>query len=196
MTKFCKKRQSFVSIIDFYSNHRTKDGLAYACKNCLSEYSKKYKKLHSNRNTLNKKKWYQANKDKVLQYQRRYYKENQQHIINRVIAYRQGRLQSDPIFKLRKNVRHRLSKILKTKVSAAAFGFMGCSVEELKKYLESKFQSGMSWDNYGYYGWHVDHIKSLSSFDLTDDKQLKQACHYTNLQPLWAKDNLRKNNKV
>jgi hypothetical protein len=63
------------------------------------------------------------------------------------------------------------------------------------KYLESKFQSGMTWENYGKNGWHIDHIRPLSSFNLIDDKQLKLACHYTNLQPLWAKDNLVKSNK-
>ena len=194
--KFCKKCQNNLCITNFYSNRRTKDGLAYTCKRCLSEYSKKYKEKNSDKNVLNKKKWYKANKDKVLRYQREYYKENQQYIVNRVVIYRRKRLQSDPVFKLKKNIRHRLSKILKTNVSAVAFGFLGCSVEELKKHLESKFQPDMSWDNYGFYGWHVDHIKPLSSFDLTDPEQLKKACHYSNLQPLWAKDNFKKNNRV
>jgi hypothetical protein len=65
---------------------------------------------------------------------------------------------------------------------------LGCSPEELKSYLESKFQPGMTWDNYGRTTWHIDHIKPLVGFDLTDRKQLLEACHYTNLQPIWAKD--------
>lgn len=69
---------------------------------------------------------------------------------------------------------------------------MGCTVEELKKYLESKWQEGMSWDNYGFHGWHIDHIKPLASFNLTDRDELLKACHYTNLQPLWCKDNMKK----
>jgi len=54
----------------------------------------------------------------------------------------------------------------------------------------------MTWDNWTLDGWHIDHIKPLASFDLTDRKQLLEACHYTNLQPLWAKDNLTKNDKI
>jgi desulfoferrodoxin (superoxide reductase-like protein) len=54
----------------------------------------------------------------------------------------------------------------------------------------------MTWDNWTTDGWHIDHIKPLASFDLTDRKQLLEACHYTNLQPLWAKDNLIKSDKI
>lgn len=79
--------------------------------------------------------------------------------------------------------------------SGSAIRDLGCSMEELKVYLESKFQPGMSWDNYSFTGWHIDHIIPLSSFDLTDPEQFKQACHYTNLQPLWAEDNFKKSNK-
>ena len=66
----------------------------------------------------------------------------------------------------------------------------------LENNLESKFQSGMTWDNWALDGWHIDHIKPLASFDLTDRNQLLEACNYTNLQPLWAKDNLSKGAKT
>ena len=69
---------------------------------------------------------------------------------------------------------------------------LGCDIKEFKKYIESKWSQGMSWDNYGYNGWHIDHIIPLVNFDLTDKKQLKEACHYGNLQPLWKNDNLEK----
>ena len=71
----------------------------------------------------------------------------------------------------------------------------GCSPSELRLHLESQFQVGMTWDNYGMFGWHIDHIKPLSTFDLTDDEEIQAACHFTNLQPLWAYDNLSKKNK-
>ena len=78
---------------------------------------------------------------------------------------------------------------------------LGSSIEELKLYLEKQFYNHpttneiMSWDNYGFYGWHMDHIKPLSSFDLTNRDQFLKACCYINLQPLWAEDNLFKGNK-
>ena len=107
--------------------------------------------------------------------------------------YRRKRYNSDPLYKLSQNLRIRLNKaLIGNQKTGSAVQDLGCSIEELKRYLESKFEPGMNWENQGYYGWHIDHIRPLSSFDLSDHKQLKQACHYTNLQPLWAKDHLLK----
>jgi len=64
------------------------------------------------------------------------------------------------------------------------------------KHIEAQFKSGMTWENWSRTGWHLDHIKPLSSFDLSDRAQFLEACHYTNYQPLWAKDNLIKGKKV
>jgi hypothetical protein len=71
---------------------------------------------------------------------------------------------------------------------------LGCTLEQLCTHLESKFQPGMSWVNYG--RWHIDHVKPLAAFDLTDEEQQRQACHFSNLQPLWAKDNLSKGCRI
>jgi len=73
---------------------------------------------------------------------------------------------------------------------------IGITIKELKMYLEGQFKPGMTWENYGFYGWHVDHIRPLSSFDLTKAEEQRKAFHYTNLQPLWAKDNLHKHSRV
>ncbi len=70
---------------------------------------------------------------------------------------------------------------------------LGCTIDEFKMYLENKFREGMNWNNYGYRGWHIDHIKPCTMFDLTDSEQQKICFHYTNLQPLWAIDNFKKN---
>jgi hypothetical protein len=69
---------------------------------------------------------------------------------------------------------------------------IGKKSEALKEYLESKFLPGMTWENYGIDGWHIDHIRPCSSFDLNNPEELKKINHYSNLQPLWAKDNLAK----
>jgi len=93
------------------------------------------------------------------------------------------------------NLRRRLQKALKGNFkTGSAVRDLGCSIEELKIHLESQFQPGMSWENYG--EWHIDHIYPLSKVDLTDREQFKKVCHYRNLQPLWSRDNLRKGNKI
>jgi hypothetical protein len=112
-------------------------------------------------------------------------------------SYNKKRTQCDPTYKLSRNLRTRLnSAIRKHLKTGSAVKDLGCTIEFLKSYLESLWQPGMSWDNYGKYGWHIDHIKPLASFDLTDREELLKACHYTNLQPLWAVDNLKKSDKV
>ena len=99
--------------------------------------------------------------------------------------------------KLRHLMRNRLyHAVKKFQKTGSAIQDLGCSIEQFKVYIESQFQPGMSWDNWTFDGWHIDHIKPLSSFDLTDRKQLIDACHYTNLQPLWAEDNMRKGRKL
>jgi hypothetical protein len=100
---------------------------------------------------------------------------------------------SNPLNRLKINLRKRLTEAVKhNHKSGSAVKDLGCSIAEFKIYIESKFQVGMTWDNWSRDGWHIDHIKPLASFDLTDLDQLKSACHYTNLQPLWAIDNLSK----
>jgi hypothetical protein len=102
------------------------------------------------------------------------------------------------------NINSKLAALLRSRMNSCIKGLyksgsavrdLGCSIEFLKTYLESQFQSGMTWENWSMNGWHIDHILPLSSFDLTDREQLLKACHYTNLQPLWAKDNLSKGKK-
>lgn len=101
------------------------------------------------------------------------------------------------------DVNFRLSSILRTRLrialknnakSGSAVSDLGCSVQYLRDYLESKFEKGMTWKNHGLHGWHIDHVVPLSKFDLTNRNELLEACNYKNMQPLWAKDNLLKSN--
>lgn len=79
------------------------------------------------------------------------------------------------------------------KRNTSAVRDLGCSIEAFRAHIEAQFTDGMSWNNYGGRdGWQLDHIRPLMRFDLTDPEQAKAACHFTNLQPLWAKDNLNK----
>ena len=108
-------------------------------------------------------------------------------------AYHYNRLKTDINYKLTCYLRCRLNTTLKGNYkSGSAVKDLGCSIPELKNYLESKFKPGMSWKNWGVHGWHIDHIVPLASFDISDREEVLKACHYTNLQPLWAKENLKK----
>jgi hypothetical protein len=99
----------------------------------------------------------------------------------------------DAQHRLRKVVRARISYLLKKRCkSGVAVDTIGCTGDELAAYLEARFEPGMSWDNRGLHGWHVDHVRPLLVFDLTDPAQMREASHYTNLQPLWKRENERK----
>lgn len=104
--------------------------------------------------------------------------------------------QNDPEFKLEHNLRSRIRIALKgIAKSQRTMELLGCSVDDLRKRLENKFTPLMTWDNYGTY-WHVDHIIPCASFDLTNPEQQKRCFHFTNLQPLEAKENIRKGAKI
>lgn len=107
----------------------------------------------------------------------------------------------DPAVKMRYAMRRRLTmqlkQAMKTKCASSArvVSFLGCSVDEFKRYLEFQFTDGMTWDNHGKV-WHIDHVFPLASVDPTDEEALKKAWHYTNMRPLLAKENLRKRDSI
>lgn len=104
---------------------------------------------------------------------------------------------SDVQVRLAVNLRVRLCQAIKRDSKAgSAVRDLGCSIDELRVHLEALFQPGMTWDNWGRHGWHIDHVRPLSSFDLSDPEQARRACHFSNLQPLWADANLRKHARV
>ena len=139
-----------------------------------------------------RKRWYAANSD----YNKQYYQNNKEKSKESTKCRRAERQKEDPSFKLAVVLRKRLLRAIKTNAKAgSAVKDLGCSVNDLKSYLESKFQPGMTWGNWGNDGWHLDHIKPLCKFDLTNIVQFKEACHYTNLQPLWKSDHLIKTKK-
>jgi hypothetical protein len=131
------------------------------------------------------KEWKAKNPDKVKGYRKKHYDKEWHRV------YRRNRYTNEPEFKLIDCLRSRIGKALKRK-QVKTIDLLGCSMKELRIYLESKFQEGMSWDNHG--SWHIDHTIPLSSGKTGEE--IKKLCHHTNLQPLWAKENLRKGNKV
>jgi len=104
------------------------------------------------------------------------------------------RYQEDYNFKLRKRLRSRVRLALKKNLkSDSMLNLLGCSISTLRKHLEKQFRPGMTWDNHTFRGWHIDHIKPCASFDLSKPEEQRKCFHYTNLQPLWASENMVKN---
>lgn len=107
-----------------------------------------------------------------------------------------ARLKTDINYKIRKTISTRLVGALKGNGKKhSILKYLGCTISELKIYLESKFGKGMTWNNHGFRGWHIDHILPLSNFDLTKEENLYIVCNYKNLQPLWWRENIVKGNK-
>lgn len=164
------------------------------------------------------KRYYEAHKEKLLQYAREHNKEyhelHKEDISkrkkrenkvrnakpeNRIERNKKKRLKwkTDPEFALREKLRHRLWDALRCrKKVGSAVKDLGCTIKELKEHLEQQFQPEMSWDNWSYRGWHIDHKKPFAVFDLTQRDQLLEACHFTNLRPMWGIDNMKKHSKL
>lgn len=138
--------------------------------------------------------WREKNKEKIAEYNKKYSKENRQFLNKKACETNKIRRKNDPVYVLIRRERVRVYDALKgIRKSAKTETLLGCSYDFFRGYIEGKFVENMAWDNIG--EWHIDHIRPLSSFDLTDIEQQKQAFHYTNQQPLWAIDNLKKGAK-
>lgn len=169
----------------------------YAAKNAerIREKRKAHEAVHRDRIREEKKAYYRKNVGKLRLYTKQWVESHKERRKEYNRVYTKRRYESDPEFRLRMLLRNRVNTALKCGSSPqSAIKALGCSVEELRLHLESKFTDGMSWDNRG--GWHIDHIVPLSSFDLTDPEQHAKACHFTNLQPLWTADNLSKGARI
>lgn len=122
---------------------------------------------------------------------REYSKQNRQ----KLREYEKNKLNIDLNFKLRKLTRNRINAVVRGVKSDHTYRLVGCTAAKLRNHLEQQFRPGMSWDNWSKAGWHIDHIRPCASFDLTDPEQQRKCFHYSNLQPLWAEENLKKGAK-
>ena len=199
--KTCNKCEQEKKLSDFYKRSTSKDGLHNMCKHCFKVWAQK--RYAANRDALksNNKSYYDANKASILKQKEVYYENNKENIKaycnsreKERAAYKRRR-GKDPTRRAIRNMRVYMYQILKgTCKCASQLELLGCTREQYRSHMEAQFTDGMSWDNYG--EWHQDHIIPVSSFDNKDLEQQKVCWHYTNFQPLWAKDNLKKHNKV
>ena len=165
------------------------------------EYLKNWNLEHKEEKKEYNKKYYQENKENPEFKDRRntYAKKYRENYPDRVRKCRynniKSRRQTDPLFKLTCNLRNLIKNSLTkqgyTKKSKT-YEIIGIRFEDFKLYIESKFVEGMSWENYG--EWHLDHIIPISS--AKNEKELILLNKYTNFQPLWAIDNIRKSNSL
>jgi hypothetical protein len=140
-----------------------------------------------------RRKYYNNNAEEAKLYAKEYRQNNPEKVRiakrNWARKARKENIQYKMKLTLRNRINKALSRISKT---SSTFELLGCDIVTFMKYIESKFSEGMNWSNHGIHGWHIDHIKPCVSFDLTKPEEQEKCFHYTNLQPLWAEDNLSK----
>jgi hypothetical protein len=220
MKKICSKCKIKKAIDEFSADKNTKSGVRSQCKKCISERyilnkekvllnqkekynplkKKEYYLKNINEHTKRNKEYYEEKKDKILlrkkinynkDAKKNYYLKNK-YKINKLASKRISiKRHTDSVFKLKHNISCLIRNSIKKKgytKSKKTEDIIGCSVNELLIHLSSMFLEGMSFDNHG--DWHIDHIIPLVTAK-TEDEVIKLN-HYTNLQPLWAKDNLSK----
>ena len=157
----------------------------------IRAYEKEYQAENKEKIRTYNKERYAANKDKIRAKNKKYHDANKE----KANKYQRNRRATDLNYRIACNLRTRLRNALKGNFkTGSGVRDLGCSIDELKLKFIPLFAIGMNWENYGSL-WHIDHIRPCSSFDLTDPVQLKQCCHFSNLQPLWAADNLAKSDR-
>lgn len=196
--KNCKKCNQEKDFDKFSKKSKSKDGLNDTCKICRKELDKIY--YSKNKEDINKKskKWYDKNKEKhtkcVIKYQlnnpeikkkavQKWQKNNREYFKK----WRKEKYDNDPNFKLRITLSVRLSDILRKNKSyktSSIIKLIGCTLDELKQYIQNQFKPEFNWNNWGEV-WELDHIISCSKFDLINLEQQKQCFHYTNLRPIF-----------
>lgn len=164
----------------------------------MSKYTQQYELVHKEERKDYAAEYYKAHKAEVKKYQQ---KRGWSHRRTYVRQYRKQRYYTDPNYKLEVILRNRFLDVLKTKgvgKQVRSLSLLGCSIQELREHIESKWQPGMTWTNHGYGQgkWHIDHVIPCSAFDLSYLTEQRKCFHYTNLQPLWQRDNLSKGDKV
>jgi len=155
-------------------------------------YAKKYAQDNKEKLAAQKKIYSEKNKVKIAEAKKEYREKNR----GKINITRNKKNKANINFRLAGNLRSRLLRAIKGNFkNGSAVRDLGCTIPALKFYLEGQFQDGMTWNNWAIDGWHIDHKIPLTFFDLTIREQLLQAVHYTNLQPMWGKENLTKGKK-
>lgn len=177
--KLCRKCQNWRPLDEFGRSKVTLDALENRCRDCNRARTREQARRDSEK--IAKIRRTAEFRDR----HRAYYRE-----------WERKRRKSDLNYRITKVLRLRVWRALKgIRKERPTLELLGCSLDDLRRHLESQFVEGMTWDNYGRGGWEVDHIRPCSSFDLSDPKQQRECFHYSNMQPLWGIDNWRKGSR-
>lgn len=204
--KICIKCNIDKEFICYNKAKQNKDGLRGDCIICEREYKKEYRLNNAEKIRETLKKYYLNNSEKIKETSKQYHlnnpektsRNNKKYIKrnkHKINEYNKKRKLIDPLFKLSGNTRSLIKQSFTRggySKKSKTFKILGCSFEEFKIYLERQFIKGMNWENQG--KWHMDHIYPISL--AKDEEHLIRLNHYTNFQPLWAEDNIRKGNKI
>lgn len=154
----------------------------------------------SNQEEIKRKRkvYYYKNKEKVIAINTDYVNRNKNKVRARQRVHHKERKQTDLQYSILKNLRSRVGSAIKRggKKCNKTIDLVGCTMSVLLEHLENKFKDGMNWNNYGLKGWHIDHIIPCSKFDMSKIKEQKKCFHFSNLQPLWWEENLKKGDKI
>lgn len=183
--KTCSKCNTEKPFSEFYKNKARKDGVGTYCIECSKSYYSTPKWIEYGK----KRDLKRRTQENYIEYQIEYRKKN----MDKFVKKNYEKYHTNPIEKLKQNYRNRIRKVIDRK-KIPSQSILGCSWEVFKQHIESQFQPGMTWDNHSQYGWHLDHIKPLASANTVEE--LTMLNHYTNLQPLWWRDNLSKSDKI
>lgn len=202
----CGRCDGIKSIDQFAKNSQAKFGLAYWCASCHRENAAIVREsMDKEKRDANWKVYYQANREYMLSRAKKYVADNpEKHKKAKALSrkksrpvtneQKRARRKSDPLYCLTERMRGRMRKLIRNvgieKKQWKTKDLLGCTPEQLIAHFESLFTDGMSWEKMG--EWHIDHKTPCAAFDLRDPEQAKAAFHYTNLQPLWAVDNMKK----
>jgi len=189
MKKTCFKCKNLKDLSHFSKRRDRPDGLTDMCKGCKAEYDKEYRT--KNADSIKKKQKIKTDKNKARK------KEYDREHRARKNELRRLRRENDIAFRIEGNLRARINKaVVRGDKSEKTIELLGCTIEDFLTHLEKQFKKGMSWNNYGYETWHIDHIIPCASFDLSVPEQQKECFNFRNMQPLWAEENNFKRAKI
>lgn len=166
-------------------------------KKHIIEKSRLYRNINKGELSQKNKVWRNTLSPQRIKEMKRYYKEYRIKNKDKINEKCRLRRKNDLQYKISHNLRKRVGDFLRgLSKSKKTMELLGCSFQDFKIHIEKQFKEGMSWENYGPNGWHMDHILPCASFDLSKPEEQAKCFHYTNLQPLWAIDNYKKSDNI